>query len=119
MSYLDELFSLKGKVAAVIGGSGVLGGAMAAGLAKAGAKVAILGQTPEKIAARVTAIKNEAGEALPVQCNASEKLAVAAALETILSEWGQVDILINAVPVDAHREGSNRFGLLAQARSRA
>ena len=37
------LFSLTGQVAVVIGGGGVLGGAMATGLARAGADIAILG----------------------------------------------------------------------------
>ena len=37
MSYLDELYALKGKTAVVIGGGGVLAGIMAEGLAKAGA----------------------------------------------------------------------------------
>ena len=39
MSYLDNMFGLQGKVAAVIGGGGVLAGAMAKGLAQAGADI--------------------------------------------------------------------------------
>ncbi len=42
MSYIDEMFSLKGKVAVAIGAGGVLAGEMARGLARAGAKVAVL-----------------------------------------------------------------------------
>ena len=38
-----ELFSLKGKVAVVIGGTGVLCGEMAEGMAAAGATVALVG----------------------------------------------------------------------------
>ncbi|NBV96991.1 MAG: D-mannonate oxidoreductase, partial [Verrucomicrobia bacterium] len=41
-------FDLKGEVAVVIGGTGGLGGAMAAGLAEAGAKVAVLGRNRER-----------------------------------------------------------------------
>ena len=36
-AFLDNLFSLKGRTAVVVGGTGVLGGALAEGLAKAGA----------------------------------------------------------------------------------
>src|SRR5512141_2846841 len=41
-SYLSQLFSLEGKVAAITGGMGVIATEMVAGLASAGAKVAIL-----------------------------------------------------------------------------
>ena len=43
---LTDLFSLDGQVAVVTGGTGVLGGAMARGLARAGAKVGVLGRRP-------------------------------------------------------------------------
>ena len=42
---IDPLFDLTGEVAVVLGGTGGLGGAMAQGLAQAGAKVAILDKT--------------------------------------------------------------------------
>src|SRR3974390_2001746 len=40
----SELFDLSGEVAVVMGATGVLGGALAPGLAEAGAKVAVLGR---------------------------------------------------------------------------
>lgn len=40
-----DLFDLTGEIAVVIGGTGVLGGAITEGLAMAGAKAAILGRT--------------------------------------------------------------------------
>ncbi len=39
MSFLEDLFSLKGKVALLTGGAGVLAGAIGRGLARAGARV--------------------------------------------------------------------------------
>ena len=45
---LANRFDLKGEVAVVIGGTGGLGGAMAEGLAEAGAKIAILGRNKER-----------------------------------------------------------------------
>ena len=44
----SPLFDLSGEVAVVIGGTGVLGGALAQGLAEAGAKVAVLGRNSER-----------------------------------------------------------------------
>lgn len=101
MSYLDDLFSLSGKVAAVIGGSGVLGGAMATGLARAGAKVAILGRTREKIAARVRAIREHGGEAMGVTCDASDRQSLEMACGEIVSTWKGVHILINGSGVNS------------------
>ncbi len=51
-----QLFDLSGDVAVVIGATGVLGGAMAEGLASAGANVAVLGRNEARGQARVQAI---------------------------------------------------------------
>ena len=64
---MTNLFDLTGEVAAVFGGTGVLGGAMADALAAAGAKVAVLGRSAERGAERVQAIEKAGGTAfLPV-----------------------------------------------------
>jgi len=52
-----EMFSLAGKVAAVVGGGGVLAGEMAMGLAGAGADVAILDFNPAGAEARAEAVR--------------------------------------------------------------
>ncbi|MFM1942891.1 MAG: hypothetical protein RI897_1873, partial [Verrucomicrobiota bacterium] len=57
------LFDLSGEVAVVIGGTGVLGGAIAEGFASAGARVAIVGRSEEKGRERVEAIRMAGGEA--------------------------------------------------------
>ena len=46
--YLNQLFGLAGRVAVVIGGTGELCGAMAEGLAAAGAEVVLAGRNAEK-----------------------------------------------------------------------
>ena len=48
MSYIDSIFSLEGKTAAVIGGTGELCGTMAEGLARAGSEVVIVGRNKDK-----------------------------------------------------------------------
>ena len=47
-AFLDGLFGLSGKTAVVIGGTGVLGGAIAEGLAKAGAFVMVAGRGADR-----------------------------------------------------------------------
>ena len=93
---LSNLFSLQGRVAIVTGGTGVLGGAIAHGLAAAGAKVGILGRRVERAAEVVAAIKAKGGEAMPVPADALDQAALAQARDSVLQQWGQVDILINA-----------------------
>ena len=92
----ERLFSLAGKVAVVTGGTGVLGGAMARGLAAAGAKVAILGRRAEKAAQVAESIRAEGGEAMPLPADVLNKEELARARGDLLSAWGTVDILINA-----------------------
>jgi len=56
-----ELFSLKGKVAVVIGGTGVLCGEMAEGIAIAGATVALVGRDAAKAKDRLDKIAKGGG----------------------------------------------------------
>ena len=61
--FLTSLFSLHGKVAVVIGGTGELCGAMAEGLAGAGAEVVLVGRNEEKAKARLARIEAAGGRA--------------------------------------------------------
>mgnify|MGYP002387620818 CR=1 FL=1 len=64
MSQLENSFSLAERVAVVTGGTGVLGGAMAQGLALAGARVGILGRRRERAEAVVAQIAAAGGQAI-------------------------------------------------------
>ncbi|MBL6763613.1 MAG: SDR family oxidoreductase [Verrucomicrobiae bacterium] len=91
-----SLFDLKGEVAAVIGATGVLGGAIAQGLGEAGAKVVVLGRNAERGGARVDAIKAAGGEAVFVTANASDKASLESARAEIEAKFGPVSVLVNA-----------------------
>jgi NAD(P)-dependent dehydrogenase (short-subunit alcohol dehydrogenase family) len=97
----DALFSLAGQVAVVIGGGGVLAGAMATGLAQAGADVAILDVLPEAAEARATAIAALGRRAIGIQCDATSKADLEKALDTVLERFGHVDTLVNAAGVNS------------------
>ena len=96
LTKFEQWYDLTGKVAVVTGGGGVLGGAMAHGLAAAGAKVAILGRRAEKAAAMADAIKAAGGEAMPLPADVLDKATLSAAREKLLATYGRIDILINA-----------------------
>src|SRR5947209_4681355 len=97
----DGLFSLDNEVAVVIGGGGVLAGAMAEGLADAGARIAIAGRTEQNANARAQSIAAKGHEAIGVQCDASSKASLERLLRTVLDRFGRVDILINAAGVNS------------------
>jgi NAD(P)-dependent dehydrogenase (short-subunit alcohol dehydrogenase family) len=99
--YLESLFSLSGKVAVVIGGTGELCGAMAEGLAGAGAEVVLVGRNEEKAAARLTKIQAAGGKAYFLSAEAGSKAQLQALLETILKRSGRVDIVINGAGVNS------------------
>src|SRR5262245_9236918 len=95
-AYLSELFSLYDRVAIVTGGTGVLGGAMARGLGRAGAKVAVLGRR-EKQAREVAAeICDNGGEAMAVPADVLVRDQLESVCKTVLDRWGKIDILVNA-----------------------
>ena len=93
---IDRLFSLAGKVAVVTGATGVLGGAMAHGLAQAGAQVAILGRRAERAAQVADAIRAAGGQAMPLPADVLDPSQLESAAAALLDAWGRVDILINA-----------------------
>ena len=92
---VNELFSLKGKVAVVTGGGGVLCGTLSRTLARAGVKVAVLDILPDAAEAVVTDIEADGGVGLAVQCDVLDRESLEAASETVLERFGQVDILVN------------------------
>lgn len=86
---------LTGKVAAVTGGSGVLGSAMCLALAQAGASVAVMGTSVEKAAKVVDQIAANGGVAIPLAVDVLDRATLDAAHDTIKRELGPIDILIN------------------------
>jgi NAD(P)-dependent dehydrogenase (short-subunit alcohol dehydrogenase family) len=91
-----NLFDLSKEVAVVIGATGALGGALAEGLAEAGAKVAVLGRNAERGQARIKEIETKGGQAAFFQCDAVKKDSLQAAHVAIGKSLGAPTILVNA-----------------------
>lgn len=92
----SNLFDLSGEVAVVIGATGVLGGALAEGLASAGATVAVLGRNRERGEACVKRIADAGGKARFFAADATDGPALAAAHRDIEASLGAPTVLVNA-----------------------
>lgn len=99
--YLSSLFSLEGKVAVVIGGTGELCGAMAEGLAGAGAEAVIVGRNEEKAAARLAKIDAIGGRGWFHAAEATSKTELEALLAAVLARSGRVDIVVNGAGINS------------------
>jgi NAD(P)-dependent dehydrogenase (short-subunit alcohol dehydrogenase family) len=93
---LTTTFELRGRVAAVTGGYGIIGSAIAHGLARAGARIAIIGRRADVAQREAEAIAREGAQAFGVAADVLERSQVQRACERVVGEWGRVDILVNA-----------------------
>ncbi len=91
-----NLFDLGGEVAVVVGGTGVLGGALAEGLAAAGASVALVGRNVERGEARADVIRSRGGKALFLACDALDRDGLQRVQCTVSERLGPPTILLNA-----------------------
>src|SRR3982750_2377050 len=92
--FLQQMFGLDDQVAVVIGGTGVLGGALCDGLAQAGARVVVAGRSEERGAERVKAIEALGCQATFLPVTADQRLSVQALLDSTITAYGQVDMLV-------------------------
>jgi NAD(P)-dependent dehydrogenase (short-subunit alcohol dehydrogenase family) len=93
---MTKLFDLTGKTAVITGGTGVLGSAMAIGLARAGADVVVVGRKKESGDKVVRAIEEAKGRARFVSADVLDEAQLLRARQEILDAFGKIDILINA-----------------------
>jgi NAD(P)-dependent dehydrogenase (short-subunit alcohol dehydrogenase family) len=100
--YLDEIFSLKGKVAVVTGGSMGIGKVIALGLSRAGASVVIIsrngGAETEK------QIIDEGGSAYNVLADVTDEKNVEKAFTDIINRSGRVDVVFNNAGICIHKD---------------
>src|SRR5262245_48487023 len=99
--YLTSPYSLSGKVAVVIGGTGELCGAMAEGPAGPGSEGAVVGPQEEKAKPRLERIAQAGGKGYFAPAEASEKAALQQLLDGVLKRSGRVDIVVNGAGVNS------------------
>ena len=99
-TYLDSLFALTGQTAVVIGGAGVLGGALCAGLCQAGAHVVVADLTEDGCKARVKSLEDIGGRASFCTVDVTSREAIENLLAETLKKTGRADILVNSAGVN-------------------
>ncbi len=92
---MQRLFDLTGEVAVVVGGTGVLGGALAEGLAAAGAAVAVVGRNAPRGEARARAILAAGGQAGFFAADATDAAGLAEVNAAVTTQFGAPTVLVN------------------------
>jgi NAD(P)-dependent dehydrogenase (short-subunit alcohol dehydrogenase family) len=102
MSYLENLFGLKGKVAVVTGGGRGIGQVVALGLAQAGAELAIISRSGADETVRL--IEKAGGKAYSLLADVTDEKAVDAALAAVVSRSGSLDVVFNNAGICIHKD---------------
>jgi len=96
MENVFEKFNLKGRVAIVTGGAGLLGSEFCRTLAEAGAAVVVA----DLAAGPAGSVAKSLPRAFPFPLNVSDPAACTALVERTLKEFGRLDILVNSAALD-------------------
>ncbi len=100
-TYLKNLFGLEGQTAVVIGGAGVLGGALCSGLVQAGAHVVVADLTEDGCRKRVEELVRTGGSASHSLVDVTSRKSIEDVLATAVQQKGRVQILVNCAGVNA------------------
>ncbi len=106
---MNDLFSLKGRVALVTGSTRGLGWSMARGLAVAGAHVIINGRDPKAAEAKAAEMSAQGFTASFEAFDTTEAAASARAIGNIVERHGRLDILVNNAGM-SHRKALEEIG---------
>ena len=98
--YLEDLFSLAGRVAVVTGGSSGIGAAMALALARAGAQVVLVARDASRLESAADSMRAAGGEAGWVSADLASRSALERAAAEAAAVFGPPDILVNCAGVN-------------------
>ena len=114
----SNLFDLRDEIAVVIGGTGVLGGAMADALSAHGARVVIVGRNESRGLERVHALQAAGGEAFFQVADGLDAESLRRVCRVMESRYGVLTVLVNAAGgnrPDATLPPGAEFGKLPRA----
>ena len=97
---IQEKFDLTGRVAIVTGGVGLLGAEFCRTLAEAGAAVAVVDLNASASQGTADVLAQSGYQALAVPADITQPDSVNTMVETVLSEFGKIDILVNSAALD-------------------
>jgi len=95
MTYLEQLFSLDGKIAVVTGGSRGLGRAISEALLRAGATTILVGADAERLAEARETFADQGLKAFAHQCDLADPTQIERLHAFVSDQWGRLDILVN------------------------
>ncbi len=99
----DSLFSVSDRVVLVSGGSRGIGFALAEGFAQRGAKVIITGRNAETLESATQAMSTSEHPVRAIACDVSNSTQIAELVATTLSDFGQIDVLVNVAGVNQRK----------------
>lgn len=99
--FLRKQFGFDGQVCVVIGGTGVLGGALCGGLAQAGAHVVVSGRNEERGMQRVAEIEKLGGKASFAPVDATSRESMQELLDNVVAKHGRIFGLVNGTGVNS------------------
>jgi gluconate 5-dehydrogenase len=107
MNSPDALFSVKGQIVLVSGGSRGIGRSIAQGFCERGAQVIITGREPDSLEATAAEIAKASGESClkpaTVVCDVLDATAIKSCVETVLKDFGRIDTLVNVAGVNRRK----------------
>ena len=98
--FLEDLFSLAGRVAVVTGGSSGIGAGMAAALARAGAQVVLVARDAGRLDSAAAALRARGGQASTVSADLADRTGLERAADEAAAAFGPPDILVNCAGIN-------------------
>lgn len=103
---MQDMFSLKGKVAIVTGGAGGIGEGLAEAICRYGAKTIICSRNMDKLQEAAEAIrsKTNGGEVEAMTIDVTSEESVAQMFKAVFDKYGKIDILVNSMGMNIKRD---------------